>query len=203
MQLQRKEKRKEFSFSDDPTLSVSSTPPAAHDADLLQPPGPGGEPRLGPVGQQLRLHGHPAHQPSRPRDQRQRPRPLPRGPALLRLPLVPAREVPQQVSGPAAAAASSSLAVGLYVYAHAIVCSSAPQVLCCVCRKNWYLPAPEVSPSSPVEFSLLSKEETSWGTVKMTFNVKGQDHDANPTLFICCPRTCNRCLSSEGGRPFS
>eukprot|EP00064_Thunnus_orientalis_P009830 superscaffoldBa00001273_g9856 len=43
-------------------------------------------------------------------------------------------------------------------------------------KKNWYLPAPEVSPSSPVEFSLLSKEETSWGTIKMTFNVKGPSH---------------------------
>lgn len=40
-------------------------------------------------------------------------------------------------------------------------------------RKNWYLPAPEVSPSSPVEFNLLSKEETSWGTIKMTFRVTG------------------------------
>uniref|UniRef100_A0A4W6CLY8 Endoplasmic reticulum metallopeptidase 1 n=1 Tax=Lates calcarifer TaxID=8187 RepID=A0A4W6CLY8_LATCA len=43
-------------------------------------------------------------------------------------------------------------------------------------KKNWYLPAPEVSPSSPVEFSLLSKEETSWGTVKMTFSAKGPSH---------------------------
>uniref|UniRef100_A0A671YCW3 Endoplasmic reticulum metallopeptidase 1 n=1 Tax=Sparus aurata TaxID=8175 RepID=A0A671YCW3_SPAAU len=43
-------------------------------------------------------------------------------------------------------------------------------------KKNWYLPAPEVSPSSPVEFSLMSKEETSWGTVKMTFSVKGPSH---------------------------
>uniref|UniRef100_A0A667YH94 Endoplasmic reticulum metallopeptidase 1-like C-terminal domain-containing protein n=1 Tax=Myripristis murdjan TaxID=586833 RepID=A0A667YH94_9TELE len=43
-------------------------------------------------------------------------------------------------------------------------------------KKNWYLPAPDVSPSSPVEFSLLSKEETSWGTVKMTFHVKGPSH---------------------------
>ncbi|KAM4634232.1 endoplasmic reticulum metallopeptidase 1 [Polymixia lowei] len=43
-------------------------------------------------------------------------------------------------------------------------------------KKNWYLPAPEVSPSSPVEFSLISKEETSWGTVKMTFHVKGPSH---------------------------
>ncbi|XP_029301293.1 LOW QUALITY PROTEIN: endoplasmic reticulum metallopeptidase 1 [Cottoperca gobio] len=43
-------------------------------------------------------------------------------------------------------------------------------------KKNWYLPAPEVSPSSPVEFSLLSREETSWGTTKMTFSVKGPSH---------------------------
>uniref|UniRef100_H2UKM2 Endoplasmic reticulum metallopeptidase 1 n=1 Tax=Takifugu rubripes TaxID=31033 RepID=H2UKM2_TAKRU len=43
-------------------------------------------------------------------------------------------------------------------------------------KKNWYLPAPEVSPSSPVEFSLLSQEETSWGTIKMTFRVTGPSH---------------------------
>lgn len=43
-------------------------------------------------------------------------------------------------------------------------------------KKNWYLPASEVSPSSPIEFSLLSKEETSWGTVKMTFSAKGPSH---------------------------
>uniref|UniRef100_H3CUG4 Endoplasmic reticulum metallopeptidase 1 n=1 Tax=Tetraodon nigroviridis TaxID=99883 RepID=H3CUG4_TETNG len=43
-------------------------------------------------------------------------------------------------------------------------------------KKNWYLPAPEVSPSSPVEFKLLSKEETSWGTIKMTFRVTGPSH---------------------------
>uniref|UniRef100_A0A3B3D0G3 Endoplasmic reticulum metallopeptidase 1 n=1 Tax=Oryzias melastigma TaxID=30732 RepID=A0A3B3D0G3_ORYME len=43
-------------------------------------------------------------------------------------------------------------------------------------RKNWYLPAPEVSPASPVEFSLLSREDTAWGTVKMTFTVKGPSH---------------------------
>lgn len=44
----------------------------------------------------------------------------------------------------------------------------------CPFRKNWYLPAPEVSPSSPVDFKLLSKEETSWGTIKMTFRVTGE-----------------------------
>ncbi|RVE65814.1 hypothetical protein OJAV_G00120390 [Oryzias javanicus] len=43
-------------------------------------------------------------------------------------------------------------------------------------RKNWYLPASEVSPASPVEFSLLSREDTAWGTVKMTFTVKGPSH---------------------------
>uniref|UniRef100_A0A672YHR5 Endoplasmic reticulum metallopeptidase 1 n=1 Tax=Sphaeramia orbicularis TaxID=375764 RepID=A0A672YHR5_9TELE len=43
-------------------------------------------------------------------------------------------------------------------------------------KKNWYLPASEVSPSSPVEFQLVSKEETSWGTIKMTFSAKGPSH---------------------------
>ncbi|XP_055009422.1 endoplasmic reticulum metallopeptidase 1 [Boleophthalmus pectinirostris] len=43
-------------------------------------------------------------------------------------------------------------------------------------KKNWYLPAAEVMPTSPVEFSLLSKEETSWGTIKMTFRAKGPSH---------------------------
>lgn len=43
-------------------------------------------------------------------------------------------------------------------------------------KKNWYLPAPEVSPTAPVEFGLLSREETGWGTVKMTFRVKGPSH---------------------------
>uniref|UniRef100_A0A4W5M916 Endoplasmic reticulum metallopeptidase 1 n=1 Tax=Hucho hucho TaxID=62062 RepID=A0A4W5M916_9TELE len=43
-------------------------------------------------------------------------------------------------------------------------------------KNNWYLPAPEVFPKSPVEFQLLSKEETKWGTVKMTFEVKGPSH---------------------------
>ncbi|XP_030625487.1 endoplasmic reticulum metallopeptidase 1-like [Chanos chanos] len=43
-------------------------------------------------------------------------------------------------------------------------------------KKNWYLPAPEVSPKSPLEFRLLSKKETEWGTVKMTFEAKGPSH---------------------------
>ncbi|KAK6315655.1 hypothetical protein J4Q44_G00131790 [Coregonus suidteri] len=44
-------------------------------------------------------------------------------------------------------------------------------------KDNWYLPAPEVFPKSPVEFQLLSKDKTTkWGTVKMTFEVKGPSH---------------------------
>uniref|UniRef100_A0A8C7J308 Endoplasmic reticulum metallopeptidase 1 n=1 Tax=Oncorhynchus kisutch TaxID=8019 RepID=A0A8C7J308_ONCKI len=41
-------------------------------------------------------------------------------------------------------------------------------------KKNWYLPAPEVFPRSPIEFQVLSKEQTKWGTVKITFEVKGE-----------------------------
>lgn len=141
--------------------AVSSVrPAAAHHSDLPQPSGPGGEQGLGPVDQQLRLHGDTAHHPPRPRDQRQLSHPLPRGPALLRVPLVPAREVPQQVSN----APLSSPPPPSSVRTLSPLCSF---------RKNWYLPAPEVSPSSPVEFTLLSKEESSWGTIKMTFRVTG------------------------------
>uniref|UniRef100_A0A8C7KFA6 Endoplasmic reticulum metallopeptidase 1 n=1 Tax=Oncorhynchus kisutch TaxID=8019 RepID=A0A8C7KFA6_ONCKI len=43
-------------------------------------------------------------------------------------------------------------------------------------KNNWFLPAPEVFPKSPVEFQLLSKEETKWGTVRLTFEVKGPSH---------------------------
>ncbi|ROL46785.1 Endoplasmic reticulum metallopeptidase 1 [Anabarilius grahami] len=43
-------------------------------------------------------------------------------------------------------------------------------------KKNWYLPAPEVSPEAPLEFRLLSRQETEWGSVKMTFEVKGPTH---------------------------
>lgn len=77
---------------------VCFRPAAAHHSDLPQSPGPGGEQGLGSVDQQLRLHGHTAHHPPRSRDQRHLSHPLPRGPPLLRVPLVPAREVPQQVS---------------------------------------------------------------------------------------------------------
>ncbi|KAJ8286612.1 hypothetical protein GJAV_G00041130 [Gymnothorax javanicus] len=43
-------------------------------------------------------------------------------------------------------------------------------------KKNWYLPVPEVSPKSPIEFKLLSKQENDWGTIKLTFEVKGPSH---------------------------
>uniref|UniRef100_A0A8C1V1R9 Endoplasmic reticulum metallopeptidase 1 n=1 Tax=Cyprinus carpio TaxID=7962 RepID=A0A8C1V1R9_CYPCA len=42
--------------------------------------------------------------------------------------------------------------------------------------KSWYLPAPEVSPKAPLEVQLLSRQETQWGTVKMSFEVKGPSH---------------------------
>uniref|UniRef100_A0A8C9SZ12 Endoplasmic reticulum metallopeptidase 1 n=1 Tax=Scleropages formosus TaxID=113540 RepID=A0A8C9SZ12_SCLFO len=43
-------------------------------------------------------------------------------------------------------------------------------------KKNWYLPAPEVTPKSPLEFKLLSRDNTEWGTTKLSFEVKGPSH---------------------------
>uniref|UniRef100_A0A673GY95 Endoplasmic reticulum metallopeptidase 1 n=1 Tax=Sinocyclocheilus rhinocerous TaxID=307959 RepID=A0A673GY95_9TELE len=43
-------------------------------------------------------------------------------------------------------------------------------------KKNWYLPAPEVSPEAPLQFRLLSRQDTEWGTVKMSFEAKGPSH---------------------------
>ncbi|MFT7815443.1 endoplasmic reticulum metallopeptidase 1 [Arapaima gigas] len=43
-------------------------------------------------------------------------------------------------------------------------------------KKNWYVPASEVLPKSPVEFKLLSKDNTEWGTTKLSFEVKGPSH---------------------------
>lgn len=148
---------------------TSSVPSAAYDTHLPQSPGPGGEPGFRSMDQQFWLHRHSAHHTPRPRDQRQLSHRLPRGPTLLRLPLVPACEVPQQVS-------NSQLLFILFIVFSYFVVFLTLSILGVFCRKNWYLPAPEVSPSSPVEFSLLSKEETSWGTIKMTFSAKGQQH---------------------------
>ncbi|XP_044512971.1 endoplasmic reticulum metallopeptidase 1 [Gracilinanus agilis] len=43
-------------------------------------------------------------------------------------------------------------------------------------RKNWYLPAPEVSPRNPAHFRLISKEQTPWDSMKLTFEVTGPSH---------------------------
>ncbi|KAI5091417.1 endoplasmic reticulum metallopeptidase 1 [Silurus meridionalis] len=43
-------------------------------------------------------------------------------------------------------------------------------------KKSWYLPAPAVSPKSPLEFKLLSKHVSEWGSIKLSFEVKGPSH---------------------------
>ncbi|XP_070934867.1 endoplasmic reticulum metallopeptidase 1 isoform X2 [Macaca nemestrina] len=43
-------------------------------------------------------------------------------------------------------------------------------------RKNWYLPAPEVSPRNPAHFQLISKEQTPWDSIKLTFEATGPSH---------------------------
>ncbi|XP_051002276.1 endoplasmic reticulum metallopeptidase 1 isoform X2 [Acomys russatus] len=43
-------------------------------------------------------------------------------------------------------------------------------------RKNWYLPAPEISPRNPVHFRLISKEKTPWDSIKLTFEATGPSH---------------------------
>uniref|UniRef100_A0A9L0ISP0 Endoplasmic reticulum metallopeptidase 1 n=1 Tax=Equus asinus TaxID=9793 RepID=A0A9L0ISP0_EQUAS len=43
-------------------------------------------------------------------------------------------------------------------------------------RKNWYLPAAEVSPRDPAHFRLVSKERTPWDSVKLTFEATGPSH---------------------------
>ncbi|KAK7166898.1 hypothetical protein R3I94_001318 [Phoxinus phoxinus] len=42
--------------------------------------------------------------------------------------------------------------------------------------ENWYLPAPEASPDAPLDFQLVSRQDTERGTVNMTFEVKGPSH---------------------------
>ncbi|KAM4706963.1 endoplasmic reticulum metallopeptidase 1 [Discoglossus pictus] len=48
-------------------------------------------------------------------------------------------------------------------------------------RKNWYLPAPEPPLSEHVEFTLLSREEMSWGSTRLTFEASGPSH---MTLYV-------------------
>nr|XP_009667581.1 PREDICTED: endoplasmic reticulum metallopeptidase 1 [Struthio camelus australis] len=43
-------------------------------------------------------------------------------------------------------------------------------------RKNWYLPAPEILPSSPVGFKVLAKELMPWNSVRISFEVSGPSH---------------------------
>ncbi|XP_067399139.1 endoplasmic reticulum metallopeptidase 1 [Emydura macquarii macquarii] len=43
-------------------------------------------------------------------------------------------------------------------------------------RKNWYLPASEISPTSPIHFKLLAKEQMPWDSTKLTFEVSGPSH---------------------------
>ncbi|XP_066113307.1 endoplasmic reticulum metallopeptidase 1 isoform X2 [Saccopteryx bilineata] len=43
-------------------------------------------------------------------------------------------------------------------------------------RKSWYLPASEVSPRETVHFRLVSKEQTPWDSVKLTFEASGPSH---------------------------
>ncbi|KAM6184070.1 endoplasmic reticulum metallopeptidase 1 isoform 3-T3 [Erethizon dorsatum] len=43
-------------------------------------------------------------------------------------------------------------------------------------RKNWYLPAPDVSPRNPAHFRLISKEQTPWDSIKLTFEATGPSH---------------------------
>ncbi|XP_042542867.1 endoplasmic reticulum metallopeptidase 1 isoform X2 [Dipodomys spectabilis] len=43
-------------------------------------------------------------------------------------------------------------------------------------RKNWYLPAPEVSPRNPPHFRLIAKEHTPWDSIKLTFEATGPSH---------------------------
>ncbi|KFV72631.1 Endoplasmic reticulum metallopeptidase 1, partial [Struthio camelus australis] len=42
--------------------------------------------------------------------------------------------------------------------------------------KNWYLPAPEILPSSPVGFKVLAKELMPWNSVRISFEVSGPSH---------------------------
>ncbi|XP_073791708.1 endoplasmic reticulum metallopeptidase 1 [Danio rerio] len=43
-------------------------------------------------------------------------------------------------------------------------------------KKSWYLPAPAVSPEAPLEFRLLSRQQSEWGTLRLSFEAKGPTH---------------------------
>ncbi|KAI4880633.1 hypothetical protein NFI96_002870 [Prochilodus magdalenae] len=55
-------------------------------------------------------------------------------------------------------------------------------------KKNWYLPAPTVSPKSQIEFRLVSKQVTEWGSVKLSFEAKGKfERKPYSAVFIRAP----------------
>ncbi|CAI5796570.1 Hypothetical predicted protein [Podarcis lilfordi] len=43
-------------------------------------------------------------------------------------------------------------------------------------KKNWYLPAPAITPKKPAHFQLLSKERTPSDSTKFTFEITGPSH---------------------------
>ncbi|KAM6170543.1 endoplasmic reticulum metallopeptidase 1 isoform 2-T2 [Rhynchocyon petersi] len=43
-------------------------------------------------------------------------------------------------------------------------------------KKNWYLPASDVSPRDRAHFRLISKEQTPWNSVRLTFEATGPSH---------------------------
>uniref|UniRef100_A0A8C0FJ50 Endoplasmic reticulum metallopeptidase 1 n=1 Tax=Bubo bubo TaxID=30461 RepID=A0A8C0FJ50_BUBBB len=43
-------------------------------------------------------------------------------------------------------------------------------------RKNWYLPATEIFPKSPIHFKVLSKELMPWNSVRLSFELSGPSH---------------------------
>lgn len=43
-------------------------------------------------------------------------------------------------------------------------------------RKNWYLPASEIFPASPIHFKVLTKELTPWNSVRLSFEISGPSH---------------------------
>ncbi|XP_004706575.2 endoplasmic reticulum metallopeptidase 1 [Echinops telfairi] len=43
-------------------------------------------------------------------------------------------------------------------------------------KKNWYLPAPEVSPRLRPHFRLIAKEKTPWDSTRLTFETTGPSH---------------------------
>ncbi|XP_059500511.1 endoplasmic reticulum metallopeptidase 1 isoform X2 [Stegostoma tigrinum] len=62
-------------------------------------------------------------------------------------------------------------------------------------RKNWYLPAAEISPKTPVDFKLISKYKMPSGSTKLNFEVTGPSH---MTLYIR-PLERSRLIQSSFG----